>query len=141
MDATPLTPDACENFFPTLNAVACSAPDACTAVGGDAGSGGGTTATAFRWNGVTWSSQAPKQLFAGGGFTSVSCPTVTMCAAVGIDDDETAPIAETWRHHLWSAQTINFSGILTGVSCPTARLCVAVGGDSGTAMFVAILRT
>jgi hypothetical protein len=140
VDATPLTPQDCENTFPALNAVACTGPDACTAVGGDVGSGGGASATAFRWNGLAWSRQRPASPKLGGGFTAVSCPTVTMCAAVGIDDDQTAPIAETWRHHVWSAQKLNFGRVLTGVSCPSARLCVAVG-DTGHSMLAAILRT
>lgn len=140
VDATPLTPQDCENTFPALNAVACTGPDACTAVGGDVGSGGATSATAFRWNGLTWTRQTPAPLGRGGGFTAVSCPTVSMCAAVGIDDAQTAPVAEIWRHDVWSAQKLHFGRVLTGVSCPSADLCVAVG-DTGTSMLAAILRT
>lgn len=73
-----------------------------------------------------------------GGFSGVSCPTVSTCVAVGdvLSSSSTAavPLVETWRSGQWaSAQTSGAveGGSLASVSCPSATACVAVGQSGG----------
>jgi hypothetical protein len=56
----------------------------------------------------------------------VSCPSVTMCIAVGRAAN--APLVERWNGTGWAAQSQPpVAAILAGVSCTTATNCVAVG--------------
>jgi hypothetical protein len=80
--------------------------------------------------------QAP-QPPGGGGFEGVSCPTVTVCVAVGYRNDGpgTEPdgtLAELWNGKAWTIQpTPNPAGFDFGefnaVSCASANFCMAVG--------------
>src|SRR6266581_3329314 len=120
-----------------LNAVSCSSPRACTAVGVfDNVPGTGTLAE--RWDGTSWSIQASPN--PAGALTSVlfgvSCPAATFCVAVGNYQNRAgrhAILAEAWNGSSWSLQpTPNgpFGGFLAGVSCPSPAACIAVGGDN-----------
>lgn len=70
-----------------------------------------------------------------GEFVSGSCPTTTMCVAVGDFTDRSgaiAPLIERWNGDSWLMQSARrrvsgTNGSLRAVSCPSARDCVAVG--------------
>ena len=119
-----------------LNAVSCSSPGACTAVGVfDNLPGTGTLVE--RWNGTSWSIQASAN--PAGAFTSVlfgvSCPAAAFCVAVGNYQNRTGRhviMAEAWNGSSWSVMPAPppagaRRSFLNGVSCTSATACTAVG--------------
>ena len=119
-----------------LNAVSCSSPRACTAVGVfDNVPGRGTLAE--RWDGASWSIQASAN--PAGALTAVlfgvSCPAATFCVAVGNYQNRTgrhAILAEAWNGSSWSVLPAPppagaRRSFLNGVSCTSATACTAVG--------------
>jgi hypothetical protein len=119
-----------------LNAVSCSSPRACTAVGVfDNVPGTGTLAE--RWDGTSWSIQTSAN--PAGAFTSVlfgvSCPAATFCVAVGNYQNRTGRhtiLAEAWNGSSWSVLPAPppagaRRSFLNGVSCVSATACTAVG--------------
>src|SRR6266702_3320876 len=119
-----------------LNAVSCSSPRACTAVGVfDNVPGTGTLAE--RWDGTSWSIQASPN--PAGALTSVlfgvSCPAATFCVAVGNYQNRAgrhAILAEAWNGSSWSVMAAlppagARRSFLNGVSCASATACTAVG--------------
>src|SRR5690242_12727777 len=119
-----------------LNAVSCSSPGACTAVG-DFVNVPGTGTLVERWNGTSWSIQASAN--PAGAFTSVlfgvSCPAATFCVAVGNYQNRAgrhAIMAEAWNGSSWSVMPAPppagaRRSFLNGVSCTSATACTAVG--------------
>ncbi len=68
--------------------------------------------------------------------TSVSCPSSTVCMAVGsyIAGEQYAPLAELWNGGAWTIQPVptpanEQSVLLDGVSCASPSLCEAVGSS------------
>jgi len=127
----------------TLAAVSCATARFCMAVGDD--SRGATampspayrdTALAERWNGSRWRIiPAPSPTHASR-FTGVSCPSPTVCVAVGSSASGARTLAERWNGARWTVQrTPNIGHIgysaLTAVSCATAANCMAVGTYNG----------
>jgi hypothetical protein len=119
-----------------LNAVSCSAPGACTAVGTfDNVTGTGTLAE--RWGGTSWSIQPSPN--PAGALTSVlsgvSCPAATFCVAVGNWQNgagRRAVLAEAWNGNAWAVMTAPppagaRRSFLNGVSCTSPTACTAVG--------------
>ena len=119
-----------------LNAVSCSSPRTCTAVGVfDNIPGRGTLAE--RWDGTSWSIQASAN--PAGALTAVlfgvSCPAATFCVAVGNYQNRTgrhAILAEAWNGSSWSVLPAPppagaRRSFLNGVSCVSATACTAVG--------------
>jgi hypothetical protein len=126
--------------------VACPSPSECIVLGNDG------SLSVGRWNGVTWSIQpirgAPS-------LEGVSCPSSTVCTAVGRYEagvpPELAPacapftspcgdmtLAERWNGRRWSIQATPrppgaTSSGLGAVSCATTTACIAVGSyrDAG----------
>jgi hypothetical protein len=127
-----------------LNAVSCTAPTACTAVGRTKTSGVDRT-LAERWDGSTWSIQPVPQ--PAGALVSdldgVSCAAANVCTAVGAYQANDATqseltLAAQWDGTSWTIpSTPNPSGssndVLVGVSCPAIDACMAAGSDRGTA--------
>jgi len=127
-----------------VNAVSCSAPSACTAVGDYVNSSGSFVPLVMRWNGKTWRMQrAP----AGGTIDTflfgVSCPSATYCVAVGQTEvsggvlPSATPFAEQWNGTTWSVlpsprSTSASVGFLFGVSCSSARSCEVVGNQAAS---------
>lgn len=128
-----------------LKGVSCPTTTFCMAVGLSSGENSSLLTFTESWNGTSWSTtpspNAPgfyqDQLF------SVSCPSTTMCMAVGTDtgaSDLPQTLAEAFNGTTWSivsspnesASSSNESvtNSLSGVSCPTANSCMAVGGYS-----------
>jgi hypothetical protein len=116
--------------------VSCSSERACTAVGYYYTSTD-TMPLAERWNGNIWSIQptpnsngTPPRSFFG-----VSCPSATMCVAVGGyagSGSHAVPLAEWWNGKAWKIQaTPTPAGAndtsLVDVSCASRSSCTAVG--------------
>ena len=121
-------PDPSGTFSGRLAAISCADGSSCFAVGGG---------LIKRWDGVGWSSMPFPQL--GGTLTGVSCPTATMCIAVGIRAAARfEPVIARWNGTEWSlVATPELQGEypLNAVSCPSVNSCFAVGEvlDAGEA--------
>ena len=126
-----------------LNSVACTAPDACIAVGdfGTDPSHPANTPLAMRWNGSAWAVQtvpAPAgTMYAR--LTGVSCAATTPgpCTAVGSFSTTSAyygssSLTERWSGTTWALQDAGY-GTPTDVSCPTLTSCTSVDAAGGAA--------
>jgi hypothetical protein len=124
-----------------LEAVSCSSPAACTAVGQYLNPSGITVTLAERWDGSAWQKQAVPNP-AGDTTPSVSpdllgvsCPASGFCAAVGDYQEQqydSASLAETWNGSQWTLRPFpvpagSDSPELAQVSCTSAKFCEAVG--------------
>ncbi|MGH2916378.1 MAG: hypothetical protein ACRDMX_15465 [Solirubrobacteraceae bacterium] len=106
-------------------------------VGLSSPSGDVTNVLAERWTGSKWSITPTPHIpdtLATTVFNAVSCPTSSLCMAVGYFDRNRTlyGLAEEWNGRRWSLRIPpNHSGTfpsqLEGVSCPSARMCLAVG--------------
>ena len=124
-------------FASFLNAVSCSSPNACTAVGFDETMNTYPVKTvAERWNGRRWTLQAaPNPSGLVSELTGVSCPSSSGCTAIGtyVPRRGVPVLAEHWNGKHWAVQaTPNPKGRLhggqfNGVSCPSPVDCSAVG--------------
>ncbi len=123
------TPNPSGSVLTEFSAVSCPATTSCEAVGSyytNIQSNG--TTLAEKWNGTAWAIQSTPTLTGGGGFDGVSCPSASLCIAVGNIVTSGANLAEEWNGSAWSKQTIPAgSDTLSSVSCPSATYCVAVG--------------
>jgi Bacterial Ig-like domain (group 3) len=127
----PMDPD---NFEDGAGLLSCVSASFCFATGDGyvyKWSGGSWSA----WNGTSWSTwtgsewSASPVIIDSDFFWSLSCPTVSFCAAV-----DTSGNAYTWNGTSWSApSSLNDQedGLLS-VSCASASFCMAVG-DPGNA--------
>jgi hypothetical protein len=120
----------------SLNAVSCRS-SACTAVGSYVNRFGKQAALVERWDGASWSLQAPvkprraRQFW----FEEVSCPGARACMALGT---ETAPggqrtLVESWRGASWSIRrgpSARRRAGYGGLSCTSLRACTTVGATS-----------
>jgi hypothetical protein len=117
-----------------LSGVSCTAPTACTAVGGAANG----HPRVERWNGIIWKLQRSPSVPGGDQafFSAVSCTSARACTAVGTDGTGSAlfPLAQGWNGRVWSSQRAHIAGDdFTSVSCTAPRACTAVGDASGGA--------
>ena len=122
-----------------LNAVSCTSPNACSAVGNNSVG----QVMAERWNGASWSVQpVPAPAGAPISFlTGVSCTSAVACTAVGAILDSSGnnslgTVAEQWNGTTWTLQRSSTSQspgyFLGAVSCTSASACTAVGNtDTG----------
>jgi hypothetical protein len=135
-----------------LDAISCTATNACTAVGLALGNlptsvalrlgRDGSGPLAERWNGRHWSvDHVPNAQHFGGELVGVSCASRSSCTAVGADavfeSGDLGAFAERWNGAHWTLATaglptrpllISQGGArLTGVSCVSATACVTVG--------------
>jgi hypothetical protein len=124
-----------------LNGVACTASDACTAVGSLTDGtvmapGAGPTEKfplAERWNGTAWSVEstpAPSERGDLSELTAVSCSDATTCMATG--GTGVTLFAEEWQGSKWTVLTVpgpetNNGQNLYALSCVSATDCIAVG--------------
>jgi hypothetical protein len=121
-----------------LDGVSCASPRTCTAVGvqsdDDVQTGETAKTLAERWNGANWSLQATPN--PGGRqvtlFNAVSCPSTTVCTAVGSSTDFAGTpytLAERQHGTSWSIQTTTPQpdSEFEGVSCPSISRCTTVG--------------
>jgi hypothetical protein len=121
--------------FTTLQAVSCTAVDACTAVGLYRDHAQQQQALVEVWNGTKWAIQAAatpgvvSQLF------GVDCTSAASCTAVGWDNTGTGdavPLAEAWNGTSWHVRPVPLpakaqGGAFTSVSCTSASACTAGG--------------
>ena len=138
-----VTPASASSVEVNVNAVSCSAPSACTAVGNYENSAGSFAPLVMRWNGSAWVRQSAP---AGGTIDTflfgVSCPSAAYCLAVGQTETpgnpfpNPTPFAERWNGTRWSVlprpPRASF-GYLFGVSCPSAHSCEVVGDKAASA--------
>jgi hypothetical protein len=115
----------------SLLALSCTSATACTAVG-VSHEGNFSFSLAERWNGKTWTVQPTARLPWGvnSELDAVSCPTSTVCTAVGSawSNHWSFTLAERWNGTTWTVQhTPNPPGQLLGVSCTSSTACTAVG--------------
>jgi len=121
-----------------LHAVGCEPASTalCTAVGRST-SVGADSPIAQRWDGSSWSSQAPA-LKSGATHTrlfGVDCPSATRCIAVGnaqVSGSGAAPLAQLWNNDRWSIQVTpvpsgSTDSELVDVGCNSTANCVGVG--------------
>lgn len=128
----------------SLIGLSCTSATACIAVGGySVKSGGGPGSLrplAERWNGTSWTIQAPPNP-SGASFSGVSCASATACTAAGAQSNsagDALSLAEQWNGNTWTVQTTpnqsggTFFNNLLGISCPSVVACTAVGdyGDN-----------
>jgi hypothetical protein len=119
-----------------LNAVSCSGPSACVAVG-DYFTGNNDQTLIESWNGSAWSivpspNTSPTQANDLGG---VSCNLPAACVAVGayyLSGDFSQTLIESWNGSAWSiVPSPNSSptqiNLLRGVSCSSPSACTAFG--------------
>ena len=137
------TPSLAGTSGSSFNSVSCTSSAACTAVGEANGVSGGYNVAltlAERWNGVSWTIQSTPNFTSqvSSFLTGVSCPSRSVCAAVG--DFGTAPVgpfharlgAEWWNGASWTAQTtlpnpFPSGDSFTNASCTSSHACEAVG--------------
>jgi len=118
-----------------LNGVSCSTPATCLAVGVAAkGTSVGRDFIA-RWNGLTWTAETLTPPYRQvSGLTSVSCPTVRTCTALGV----AATDAGWWFTFAvrWNAGDVSFEQVtapstnnrsLDTVRCDSDEDCMAIG--------------
>lgn len=127
-----------------LNDVDCMTRKSCVAVGHYYhGTKGGNQALAYVGSGAEWS-WTPLPAPESGTLTNlegVSCPSPTVCIAVGRGKDaagNVVPRAARWEGGAWTLQSVPLPAgstytSFTSVSCPTNSECIAVGysNDSG----------
>ncbi len=132
------TPDPAAATASELNAVWCSSPTACIAVGDYYDSAGNDSPLAETWNGTVWSIQTTPTPAGGSGaeMYGVSCTSITACTAVGwsyiTGSDDFVTLAEVWNGTAWSIESTpvpagsTYSSLL-GVWCSSPTACTAVG--------------
>jgi hypothetical protein len=128
------TPNPTGGTFSTLNGVACSAENACTAVGSYTNSSDAQVTLAEAWNGTTWEVQNTPNPTGGSlpVLSGVACAAAKACTAVGSYNNKT--LAEAWNGASWTIQntqnpTGDESSALSGVACSAANACTAVGPE------------
>jgi hypothetical protein len=118
------------------SAVSCFSATDCLATGQDN--------SAESWNGSTWTSTSPVVPAGDSSVTlsGVSCPTASVCVAVGAGLNSifqpAAIVIEQWNGTAW---TVVYNALpagqsvasALGVSCTSASACFAVGWEQGTA--------
>jgi hypothetical protein len=107
-----------------VQALSCSSPSNCVAVGSKAAS---------VWNGTSWQATSAfkgKDIF----MDAVSCASTTMCMAIGVGEPNNSLLAEQWNGSSWSVtfDTTNSDAGQQGdeVSCPTTTFCLENTGQT-----------
>jgi hypothetical protein len=115
-----------------LNAVSCTAPSTCMAVGVVSASTGGLLVE--RRTQAGWSSQIIAQPQDNSQLFGVWCTKASACTAVGESPKGSGavPLAERWNGTAWTIQTAPAPGgvkisSLDAVVCTSAKSCLAVG--------------
>lgn len=130
------TPSPAGSTASRLAFVSCTAANACTSVGEYVNSGAVEVPLGERWNGSSWSAQAPPSPASAlwSELLGVSCASSVWCSAVGPYEVSSAhkALAEVWNGTEWAIQTVpNPSGAISSellsVSCTSSTACTAVG--------------
>jgi len=134
-------PGAGVNAFTTLNAVSCTSPTFCSAVGGASLGEEGEITFAEQWNGTMWSVVPTPTSPVPGALESemlgVSCVSPASCAAVGYSVTTLLvgiQFVMGFNGRTWSAISAeHVAGALNevnGVSCAATSMCLTVGNSS-----------
>jgi hypothetical protein len=132
------TPDVRGAEFNFLAAVSCPSVSVCVAVGESRLSlSHHDQGLAERWTGTRWILQStPNPAGKAIDLNGVSCPSASVCVAVGFEASSTSTVtlAERWTAGHWAIQpTPNPPGVtqsfLYGVSCSAAAACTGIGYD------------
>jgi hypothetical protein len=135
------------DFMPmtTFNGVACASASQCIGVGNVApGVISGAAASLSPVSGDLSTGQSPQLIRSSGFLNGVSCPSRSVCLAVGENPDETRGIAVPLNPDtamVRSGQELHIiSGIfMSSVACASRKQCLAVGHDSsGSGVVVAL---
>jgi hypothetical protein len=126
-----------------LRGVACAGASHCLSAGNllDTAASVRTMDTlAERWNGSKWTLSTPVNpspaFEPSNNLNSISCPSTTLCMAVGDDDNSSSAsvtLAEKWNGSKWivgstpNSATATVGNHLLGVACTSATRCLAVG--------------
>jgi len=121
-----------------LEAVSCTSPSACTAVGLSIPPGSPNHTLIESWNGSAWSIVPSPNVSSTGldSLVGVSCSSSSACIAVGQNLASTADqtLIESWNGSTWSIvpspNSSATSSVLNGVSCNGPSACTSVGYDS-----------
>jgi hypothetical protein len=125
----------------SLRSVSCTSTTACTAVGTYyVEAEAATELLVERWDGTSWSVQAPLPLVESSSIeeVSVSCASSSFCMMVGTYLKGTTPtsFAERWNGTKWLMSTSQNPGAyatrLESVSCPSISSCIAIGSYKET---------
>ncbi len=136
-----------QDFMPmtTFNGVACASASQCIGVGNVASSeNSGAAASLNPVSGDLSTGQSLQLIRSSGFLNGVSCPSGSVCVAVGENPNETRGIAVSLNPDtamVRSGQELHMiSGIfMSGVACASRRQCLAVGHDSsGSGVVVAL---
>jgi hypothetical protein len=137
------SPSNSAGFGAVVNGVSCGSASSCTTVGGYENKSGSNVPLAEAWNGTKWTIQTVAK--AAGetaeGLDGISCPSASLCIAVGSYATSSAPgstLAEKWNGSTWSVQstpnpvstvpTAVLNASLGSVSCRSSTACTAIGG-------------
>lgn len=131
------TPNPTGALSSSLEAISCSSPRACTAVGSTLTAPGTWLPLAQRWNGSVWTLQTMHDPDNAGmsALSGVACPSARVCLAVGSqqgDGADSTPLVERWDGTSWTLvafplPTGTTSANLAAISCSSASACTAVG--------------
>ncbi|HEY2638792.1 MAG TPA: hypothetical protein VGI66_02755 [Streptosporangiaceae bacterium] len=118
-----------------LGGLACFDSSNCMAVGNYQNRAGHDVPFAARWHNGRWRLLATPAVRRqrDTSFQGISCPTVTLCMAVGNTEDNTRgryfhAFAEVWTNGKWHVSTLRRSpSLFLGASCPTRNRCFAAG--------------
>src|ERR1017187_2888406 len=126
-----------------LDAISCTSPNACTAVG-ESGPVNAAVLLAEGWNGTKWTIQPTPPSPPGStsaAFDTISCTSPNACTAVGNSytsigiNTTTSSLAERWNGTKWRIQPTppsppgSTTVALEGVSCTSHTACTAVGNS------------
>ena len=128
------SPDTSPSEFNSLDAVSCTSPTWCVAVGNYDDTTPLQTLVES-WDGTAWSiTPSPNSSTSEINYLSgVSCLSTTSCEAVGVHFTSTnpVPLAESWNGATWTIEPTPAPGsngdALISVSCTAPDSCVAVG--------------
>jgi hypothetical protein len=119
----------------SMDSVSCPAVGYCVAVGTIGyveETGPSNAAAAIETDGV-WGPDtvlAPPPNATAPNMTSVSCPTINLCYALGTDSGGTPFVVEESSGVWGQAQSVATSSNLVAIDCPTADSCTAVGNNN-----------
>ncbi len=131
------TPNPAGALSSSLEAVSCSSPVACIAVGSTLTADGTWLPLAERWNGSVWTLQATHDPESAGmsALSGVACTSARACLAVGSQQligADSVPLVERWDGTSWTLVAIPMpkgaaAVSLSAISCSSASACTAAG--------------
>ena len=115
-----------------LNGVSCASESFCMADGALSSGVGVGVGVIEEWNGTDWSIVSnPESSGTHVDLSGISCPSATMCVAVGADSN--GGVVESWDGTAWTmAMSQVADTTFASVSCSSPTSCVAVGNNDNS---------